>query len=140
MKMICALTLLFVGFAGPFGSADAAPLIFAEGALRAELSWTQGPRLNEASAMKIEWISGVDQTRTEPPGPVKVSLWMPAHGHGSSPVTLAKLGSEPGVYQASDMYFTMAGDWDVRVNLKYSNGREETKMLKVTLKGGGHHH
>jgi hypothetical protein len=128
MKTILSLVLLFSP--GVFAST----LTFADGALKAELSWLQGPRSPEASEMKIEWKSGVDGTRIEPPGPVKVSLFMPAMGHGSSPTSIAKLGQEAGVYRVSDIYFSMGGDWEVRVNLKYSNGREETKKIAVNVR------
>ena len=138
MKTFLAFTLFFTTnlLAQPVPPVDT--LHFAEGALKVELKWLLGPRTPAVSEMKMEWKNGTDQTRVEPPGPVKVTLWMPMHGHPghnhghpSSPVTLTKLGAEAGVYQASDMYFTMQGDWEVRVKLKYSNGREETQVLTV---------
>jgi hypothetical protein len=128
MKSIIALALLFTP------GAFAETLVFADGALKCDVSWLQGPRSPEVSEMKIEWKSGADGTRLEPPGPVKVSLFMPAMGHGSSPTAIAKLGEEPGVYRVSNLYFTMGGDWEVRVNLKYSNGREETQSLPVNVR------
>lgn len=138
MKILLSLALLFSvnAFAHQH---EQAPLVFAEGALEAHLSWIQGPRTPDVSEMKIEWKSGVDKAPIEPPGPVKVVLWMPMHGHGSSPTAIEKLGQEVGVYKVSNMYFTMGGSWEVRVNLKYSNGREETLALPVEIKGGGHH-
>ncbi len=43
---------------------------------------------------------------------VKVELWMPSMGHGSSPVTIEKLSE--GLYRASRVYFSMGGDWEIR--------------------------
>ncbi|MBX3021812.1 MAG: FixH family protein [Bdellovibrionales bacterium] len=49
-------------------------------------------------------------------GHLAVVLWMPGMGHGSSPVTVEKL--DIGTYRASRVFFTMAGDWEIRVQLK----------------------
>lgn len=48
--------------------------------------------------------------------PVSVVLWMPSMGHGSSPVTVERLGV--GTYRASKVFFTMRGDWQIRFQLK----------------------
>ena len=48
-----------------------------------------------------------------------VFLWMPSMGHGSSPVTVKKLGT--GIYDISDVYFIMDGEWQIRIQLK-NNG------------------
>lgn len=47
---------------------------------------------------------------------VSVLLWMPGMGHGSSPVTVEHLGV--GTYRASKVFFSMRGDWDIRIQLK----------------------
>ncbi len=115
-------------------------LLFADGALRAELTWLQGPRTPGMSELQIEWKSGVDQTRIEPPSPMKIVLWMPMpghgpkHGHPSSPVTITKVDEVPGRYKVTDMYLTMAGAWEVRVSLSYTNGRQEMQTLLVNVK------
>jgi hypothetical protein len=44
--------------------------------------------------------------------PVKVVLWMPSMGHGSSPVTVEK--NEDGTYRASKVFFIMRGNWEIR--------------------------
>ena len=120
--------------------AFAETLTFADGALTADVTWIKGPQPGTYSEMKLEWKSGVDKTRVEPPGPVKIVLWMPSMGHGSSPVTVEKMGQEPGVYTAKDIFFSMGGIWDVRFVLTYNNGRVETQTLPVKIAGGGHHH
>lgn len=46
---------------------------------------------------------------------LKVSPWMPAHGHGSAEVTASE--TEPGVYEAEDVLFVMAGHWELHVDV-----------------------
>jgi hypothetical protein len=46
-------------------------------------------------------------------GEVAVVLWMPSMGHGSSPVSVAKI--DVGTYRASQVFFTMPGDWEIRI-------------------------
>jgi hypothetical protein len=48
----------------------------------------------------------------ETSAPVKVVLWMPSMGHGSSPVTVEKLVD--GTYHASKVFFIMHGGWEIR--------------------------
>lgn len=50
---------------------------------------------------------------------VSVLLWMPSMGHGSSPVRVERL--EPGVYRASQVYFSMRGSWEIRFQIKEEN-------------------
>lgn len=137
MKILLAFIFLFT--VNAFAVAPDEPLVFADGTLLAHISWIKGPRTPAVSEMKIEWTNGTDLARLEPPGPFKVSLFMNMHGHqhGSSPVTITPL--EAGLFLASDMYFTMDGDWEVRVTLALPNGRYETKALPVNVPTGAQH-
>ena len=45
-----------------------------------------------------------------------VKLWMPNHGHGSSPVKLSEVGGQ--CRAITRVNFTMSGSWDVIVKLK----------------------
>lgn len=45
----------------------------------------------------------------------KVKLWMPEHGHGSSPVQLEAMAD--GCRVVKRVNFTMTGAWEVRVEL-----------------------
>jgi len=58
-----------------------------------------------------------------------VALWMPAMGHGSSPVTLTQKG--PGEYVVENMYFTMRGDWDIQLLLKDNRKIIEKQVISV---------
>lgn len=46
-------------------------------------------------------------------------LWMKSMGHGSSPIVVTKLTS--GVYQISELYFPMTGDWQLHLTLNRNN-------------------
>lgn len=45
---------------------------------------------------------------------LKVELWMPHMGHGSSPVTITQFGVNK--YKITEAYFIMPGAWEVRVS------------------------
>ncbi|MBI3554828.1 MAG: FixH family protein, partial [Deltaproteobacteria bacterium] len=69
---------------------------------------------------------------------VGVKLWMPAMGHGSSPVNVAHAVDQgganvPGVFKATNVYFVMPGDWDVHVQLKNGSKVVEETVEKVTI-------
>lgn len=49
----------------------------------------------------------------------QVLLWMPSMGHGSTPVTVSRL--ETGTYRASQVFFIMAGEWEIKFQLKDSD-------------------
>lgn len=124
--------------------AQTSHLVFAEGAAVARLTWLQGPRVSEESVLRLEWLDA-GLSAIEAPGPVKVTLWMPDHGHGSSPTRIQQeigLDGRPlaGVYRVSRMYFTMGGLWEVRVSLSRSVAPAETQVLSVNIEGHGHHH
>lgn len=58
-------------------------------------------------------------------------LWMKSMGHGSSPITLTKLTN--GIYQISEMYFLMAGEWELHLNLKRDNSVVEDVVYHYNL-------
>jgi hypothetical protein len=122
-------------------------LVFANGAVHAHAIWTKGPHSPDESILRIEWKNGADHSAMEPPGALKVSPYMPAMGHGSAPTRIDRVLDSRGqvlvgVFQVSSIYFTMNGDWDVRVTLKYADGSQETKVIKVHLDDtdDGHDH
>jgi hypothetical protein len=63
---------------------------------------------------------------------------MPAHGHGSSPVTLEQerdAGGQviPGVFSGTNVYFIMPGTWQVKVQLKQGATVTEEADLNVQI-------
>lgn len=64
-------------------------------------------------------------------GTMTVILWMPSMGHGSSPVEVRRL--DVGTYRASDVFFTMRGDWDIRFHLKDGSNVKDQAIISLTL-------
>jgi hypothetical protein len=60
---------------------------------------------------------------------VEVRLWMPSMGHGASPVRVQRI--DVGTYQVDDVYFSMAGDWEIQIDLK--NGNEVIDAAKIPV-------
>lgn len=55
---------------------------------------------------------GTEHLVTEFTDDLRVTLWMPSMGHGSSPVKVVRL--QPGLYRIEKVFFNMRGDWEVR--------------------------
>ncbi len=82
------------------------------------LNWKKGPELGEGQFVLKSWKT--DQgTFNGPyldlPYELKVLLWMPSMGHGSSPTKVTKLAT--GEYDVTNVYFIMGGNWEVKVQL-----------------------
>lgn len=58
-------------------------------------------------------------------------LWMKSMGHGSSPIVVTKIAE--GIYQLSEMYFTMTGSWQLHVTLNQGNKVIEDKEYDYTI-------
>lgn len=65
------------------------------------------------------------------PHQAAVVLWMPDMGHGSSPVTVEKLG--PGRYRASQVFFSMRGLWEIRIQSKEGHEVRDQAVIELTL-------
>ena len=68
---------------------------------------------------------------------LSVHLWMPSMGHGSEPTQVQRekdsAGKDlPGSYRVKNLYFTMAGDWDIQIEIK-KNGKTLDKAIVQTL-------
>lgn len=60
---------------------------------------------------------------------VRLSPWMPAHGHGSTDVIAHE--EEPGVYVADDVWLNMPGIWDLRVHVDAGVEGDLTATIEV---------
>ncbi len=104
--------------------------------LSAQTVWMTAPSVGQESRLRIEWRDRA-QTVVEPGGKFKVVLFMPDMGHGSAPTRLQRVldgaGKQiPGVFDVTNMHFTMRGLWEVRVTLTTPAGME-TKTFEITL-------
>lgn len=115
----------------PVEKARDCELDFSKAGFCASWSWDQRPGDDHGdevtgSAVLRFWKKGEGSPfgpYMDPEGTVAVKLWMPAMGHGSSPVTVRPqsdaAGSRiPGVFTASRIFFSMPGEWEIRVQLK----------------------
>lgn len=106
------------------------PLHFEKENLCAELAWVSQPSDEEGGVMTLRFWSATDGSKDgpyiAPAVQPHVYLWMPHHGHGSSPIqtqslTDAQGSALEGEYKLSGIYFVMPGGWEFHVQLK-SNG------------------
>jgi hypothetical protein len=86
------------------------------------VEWLAYPDAQNFGSFRIRFVSatlGQDGAviPRDPEAQVAVRLWMPAHGHGSSPVTVAPEEAVLGGFIASDVFFVMPGEWDVEIHL-----------------------
>lgn len=60
---------------------------------------------------------------------VGVLLWMPSMGHGSSPVKTERL--DVGTYRASQVFFIMPGEWEIRFQRKVNQQIVEEAVIEI---------
>jgi len=59
-----------------------------------------------------------------------VVLWMPAMGHGSSPIEVAQL--DTGTYRANHVYFVMPGIWEIHFQVRSQETVKDEAVLAFT--------
>ncbi len=100
-------------------SSEDCPLDFDSEGLCGELAWISPPTDQVGGVLSLKFWSQAEGSRSgpyiAPRGQVSVFLWMPEHGHGSSPVQVTGDGGE---YEVSEVYFIMPGNWDIHVQIK----------------------
>ncbi len=62
---------------------------------------------------------------------VAVVLWMPTMNHGSSPTQVERIG--PGTYRISRMYFTMRGEWEIKLQILEDGAKADELVLPFSL-------
>jgi hypothetical protein len=104
------------------GLADpACALYFKTQKLCASVEWLQKPTAASQAGFLLKFWNPRTGTAqgpfTAPPGDPRVSLWMPAMGHGAEPVVLRPDERKSGIFQVSHAQFSMSGDWEIWVSL-----------------------
>lgn len=100
------------------------------------LHWQQGPVVRGESQFVLH-LFDQDHNSLESEIKPEVILWMPGHGHGSSPVTVSALVDKDGNpmmghYQVTSAYFIMPGLWEIRVKT-ILGGQELSFVFGVNL-------
>lgn len=125
--LLIALTLLTAcadpkyvsrpGASQPFRKAEAEHTQFDKTGTSLWLSWETKPTADQYGSLLLK--TGRENAADKSPvpldleGDIAVILWMPSMGHGSSPVTVTKI--DTGTYRATKVFFSMPGDWEIRV-------------------------
>ena len=98
------------------GSPDGCVARFTISGLCVDLKWEKHPTEDDFGSFIFttsDTESGVlKDLSNDPASPLKIVLWMPSMGHGSSPVTIEKVST--GVYRATKVFFSMKADWEIR--------------------------
>jgi YtkA-like len=83
--------------------------------LCAVLTWKTGPKVSATNAYVLRFFeptSGAAGPYVDPSPDLSVTLWMPAHGHGSTPPRIVR--ESEGVYAVSEVNLPMTGRWELR--------------------------
>lgn len=110
----------------------ACPLYLKTQDLCLSMRWSKLPTESEVGAFEIRLYRKEDPTTTiSPSSDLHVVLWMPSMNHGSSPVTTREIF--PGVWEARDVFFIMAGPWDIRYQLRQDGRVLEQVIQKIFI-------
>jgi hypothetical protein len=107
------------------------PLYFTTEDLCANYDWIAKPTEDETGSFLLKFWSRADGRPADPQLTLKVVIWMPDMGHGSSPVTIAK--KAVGEYLVDRVFFSMRGDWQIRFQLKNAQAVTEEQIANVTF-------
>ncbi|MBT4762297.1 MAG: FixH family protein [Bdellovibrionaceae bacterium] len=89
-------------------------VIFSKSQLKLKKFWRLGPQISKESKVLLV-LTDEDGRPTETAYELKVMLWMPSMGHGSFPIHVENFGE--GIYELSEVFFTMEGYWDIHFQL-----------------------
>lgn len=147
MKMFPTLASLLVAFILPLSAfafeaeqqkKNQCPIEFKKVGQCASIEWRVAPKIDAYAEATLKFWS---KKNGNPTGPFEnpdckqlaVSLWMPEHGHGSSPIRLTL--RETGIIDATQIYFSMGGLWDLKILLKNGNQVIDQAALPLNLTG-----
>jgi hypothetical protein len=93
------------------------------------LNWENGPTSSGESQLLL--TPDVSSLYVPSLGEISLELWMPEHGHGSSPVMIEKTADNR--IRITDIWFIMPGFWQLRFILTHPNGESESATVGVRL-------
>ncbi len=147
MKLLTTLASLSIAFLSPILASafeaeqqkqNQCPIEFKKVGQCASIEWRVAPKLETFAEATLKFWSKKDGS---PNGPFEnpdckqlaVSLWMPEHGHGSSPIRLTI--RETGIIDATKIYFSMAGLWELKILLKNGTQVVDQAVVPLSLTG-----
>jgi hypothetical protein len=81
-------------------------------------TWTVGPNTEFENRLLL-FITNENGARVDIPFDLDMYLWMPEMGHGSFPFTQTKIAV--GIYEITEVFFTMGGYWDLHIDFIENN-------------------
>ena len=97
-------------------------LFFPREGLYAQVKWLKGPVVDDLSTLQISFLVNPElNIFKDPRGRLAFEIWMPDHGHGSSPVEIFRI--KDGVFEIREIFFSMKGKWELRFGFK--DGKDE---------------
>lgn len=148
MALISATAIFAQAHQGHVPPSLAGHLVFKNKTVHIHVSFSEKPAVGKPAALKLETKTAGTHEALVLTDKIEVILWMPSMGHGSAPTQVQRATDSlgqilNGVYDVKNVFFIMDGDWEVRVVLTDSEGRQEMKSFMVKLAdsshGGGHH-
>ncbi len=118
-------------------------LVFKNGLVHVHATFPKTPVVGQEALLILETKDAATHQTIALDDSVEVVLWMPSMGHGSAPTQIQRILDSngevvAGVFHVRNVYFTMGGEWDVRVVLTNSESVKETQTFKMILNGSGH--
>lgn len=116
------------------GVAEGAPsaacaLKFSSQSLCVSYDWEVSPTESETGTFVARFTNSTSGALLDPALPLKVILWMPSMGHGSSPVEVTRLSQ--GLYRVSRVFFSMPGTWQIRFQLMQGSTMVEEQIATL---------
>ena len=113
-------------------------LSFKNDSLLIQYQFSSSPVAGKKLTMALQTIDAKTNQSIDINDNIKVVLWMPSMGHGSSPTQVehavdANGSAITGAYSVKNVYFVMPGEWEVRVILTDAQGTQETKSFNIAL-------
>jgi len=107
------------------------PLYFKTEDLCANYDWVSKPTEDATGSFTLKFWKATDSSAADPSLALKVVIWMPDMGHGSSPVTITK--QAVGQYLVDRVFFSMRGDWQIRFQLLNAKAVVEEQIADVSF-------
>ena len=97
-----------------------------------DLVWETMQTETENGSFFLKFYAKNDTTQfIAPANAPYAQLFMPSMGHGSSPVHVEKMTE--GIFKITNVYFSMPGEWDIRIQLKDGTKVVDQIVQKITI-------